>query len=83
MYVGPGSGQGQLPRMMYRLRDFRKSSCRAVPAAPYVGCRACRLKGFARKLAALLRELLYFRRQGLDAVCNLQQGAVIRRACRD
>src|SRR3546814_12618212 len=37
MGVGPGSGQGQPPRMMYRLRDFRKSSCRAVPAIPYVG----------------------------------------------
>lgn len=58
MCVGPGSGQGQLPRMMYRLRDFRKSSCRAEPAAPYVGVRTRVLKGFECARGALSGELL-------------------------
>src|SRR3546814_3512234 len=49
MYVGPGSGQGQLPWMMYRLRDIRSGSCRAVPAAFYLGTRASGLKPFARQ----------------------------------
>lgn len=33
--------------MMYRLRDIRSGSCRAVPAVLYVGARVQSLKGFA------------------------------------
>ena len=75
MYVGPGSGQGQLPRKMYRLRDFRKSSCRAEPAVPYVGARALALKGFAGVRCARSGDLFEFRRQRFDPVGNLQQPA--------
>lgn len=44
MCVGPGSGQGQPPRMCYRLRDVLKSSYRAVPVTPDLGTGLLALK---------------------------------------
>lgn len=43
----PQSGQGQLPWMLYRLRDIRVGSCRAAPAAPNLGGLVVRSKFFA------------------------------------
>lgn len=80
MCVGPGSGQGQLPRMMYRLRDFRKGSCRAVPANHYVSVHKAALKGLehAGRPGAILGALIHLICQRLDTVGDLQQGALMR-----
>lgn len=43
----PQPGQGQLPWMLYRLRDIRKGSYRAAPASVYLGAgiTACKTPG--------------------------------------
>src|SRR5688500_9349904 len=44
MCTGPGSGQGQSPRIFNRLRDF-EATYRAVPVSLYLGVLAFALKG--------------------------------------
>ena len=48
MCTGPGSGQGQSPRIFNRLRDFR-GSYEAVPVALYLGVYARSLKGVSQR----------------------------------
>lgn len=45
MYTGPEPGQGQFPRMLYRLRDVLCGSCRAVPSTIKLVLAAVILKG--------------------------------------
>ena len=51
MCTGPGSGQGQSPRIFNRLRDFR-SSYEAVPVTPYLGVMVALLKGVGERFEA-------------------------------
>src|SRR3546814_9647857 len=57
MCAGPGSGQGQPPRMSYRLRDVLKSSYRAVPVRLYLGVMGRGLKCGGQRLHPLRQPL--------------------------
>ncbi len=56
MCTGPGSGQGQLPRIMNSLRDVQ-ASYRAVPVDPYLGVRRLILKRLGERLEAACQPL--------------------------
>ena len=51
MCTGPGSGQGQSPRIFNRLRDF-EATYRAVPVGPYLGALTLALKGVGERFEA-------------------------------
>ena len=51
MCTGPGSEQGQSPRIFNRLRDFR-SSYEAEPVTPYLGVMVSLLKGVGQRFEA-------------------------------